>query len=190
MKIDGAIIRKDMKRAAIFFGAVVILILAVVFIYPLLNRQKEKWLVNTLETKIMPFLQANDIKGFVDRDNCKAIHYHSIFATDPVRCTYVNQTEQQFSDADRILFNKTRQVLSNAMLTNIVDIGTEYTRYDSPTAPRPPEAVGTAFYVSCFFCRTRYVYWPDYKALPQGWEGEISYTPINKNWYRVEEDWN
>jgi hypothetical protein len=179
-----------MRRAVSFFGAVIILILVAVVTYPLLKQTKEKWVVNALESKIVPFLQANDIKGFVDRDNCKAIHYHSIFATDPLRCTYVNQPAQQFSDADGILFNKTQQALSNAMLTNIVDIAAEYTSVFDPRSPQPPQEIGIGFHVSCFFCRTRYVYWPDYKTLPPDLEGEISYTPIDKNWYRVDEDWN
>jgi hypothetical protein len=102
----------------------------------------------------------------------------------------VNQPAQQFSDADGILFNKTQQALSNAMLTNIVDIAAEYTSVFDPRSPQPPQEIGIGFHVSCFFCRTRYVYWPDYKTLPPDLEGEISYTPIDKNWYRVDEDWN
>jgi hypothetical protein len=93
-----------------------------------------------------------------------------------------------FNIEDKKKFEATRKVLQSQPIVKIAEIGTEYTRYDDPQAPHPPENVGVAFYTECFWCKTRYVYWPNYKSLPPDWIGEIRYIPINKNWYRVEED--
>jgi hypothetical protein len=170
------------------------LILAIFFLFP---QQKDKWFTENLEAKVVPFLIQNDIKFFSDESSCKQIRYGTVEAASPKGCAYrenisdpTTKTRPDFSGADETLFDMTTQILKAGSPKKIVQIGTEYTRYDAPNAPRPPEAIGTAFYVSCFFCRTRYVYWPDYEALPQNWDGEISYTPINKSWFRVNEDWN
>jgi hypothetical protein len=44
-----------------------------------------------------------------------------------------------------------------------------------------------AFDLNCWFCnRTRYVYEPNY-VLPEDVENEMWFTPINQNWYQVDE---
>jgi hypothetical protein len=188
MKIESTLISKDMKRVILFFGAVIILILVITALYPLYRQQRDRWIVENLQRNVLPFLLENNVVDFVNRNDCKAIKYRSLLATSPVLCTYVNKEGREFSDADWSMFNQTLQVLNKGSIVEIVDVGYEYTRIDDPQGPRPPASIGTAFYIDCFWCRTRYVYWPDYKALPRSWQGDIIYTPINKDWYRVNED--
>ena len=185
-----------MKRAALFSAAVIILIPAVALLCPLYKQQRDKWIVENLESKVVPFLIRNNVTFYSD-NGCKQIRYGTVEAASPKGCAYranisdpSKKTTPDFSSADEKLFDMTKQVLASGSSKKIVDVGSEYTRYDSPNAPRPPEEIGTAFSISCFFCRVRYVYWPNYKSLPAGWEGEIKYTPVNRNWYRVDEDWN
>ena len=61
MNTLGSFIRNDMKRAAIFFGGLIILILAIFVLFP---RQKDKSITENLEAKVVPFLIQNDIKFF------------------------------------------------------------------------------------------------------------------------------
>ena len=195
MKINTSLISKDMKRALLFFAALGILVLVIVFVYPLYKQQKDKLIARNLESKIIPFLVQNKISYFSDEPKCKQIRHGLVQAASPKGCAYIeNVTDASkkeipdFNNGDKFLFEKTKEVLASAGPEKIFMIGTEYTRYDDPQAPQPPQNIGTALYVECFWCRTRYVYWPDYKSLPRSWQGDIIYTPINKDWYRVNED--
>ena len=177
-----------------FVGTAIIVVLALAFLFP---RQNDVSIASSLELKVVPFLVQNDVKFYSDRSGCKQIKYGAIEAASPKGCAYrenisdpPKKATPDFSSADEKLFTATKQTLVSASPERIVQIGTEFTRYDAPDTPRPPQEIGTAFYVDCFFCRTRYVYWPNYRSLLSDWEGEISYTPINENWYRVDEDWN
>ncbi|MBE9182687.1 hypothetical protein IQ268_29560 [Oculatella sp. LEGE 06141] len=47
------------------------------------------------------------------------------------------------------------------------------------------------FNINCLLCgRVRYEYQPNYGIVPQDIPNEMWFTPINHNWYKVEEDWN
>lgn len=53
-----------------------------------------------------------------------------------------------------------------------------------------PRLTKATFHVSQFFHRLYYIYEPNHQISEGGIEGEIWDTPINKNWYREDEDWN
>jgi hypothetical protein len=98
---------------------------------------------------------------------------------------------KSFSNDDQLIFGQIKGKLDSIATEEFDGIQLEYPlTYESEHASLSREPIGIGFYIDCSFCRTRYVYWPNYKELPPNIEGEIIYTPINQNWYRVDQDWN
>ncbi len=144
---------------------------------------KEPLIISELESKVLPFAQENSIQNFFDREWCKTITYGLPEISLPKCIPGVGPAAQAPGHPAWVKFFETRKVLKSVLSEDFEFIRHEYER----TTHRE---IGLAFHVECFFCRVRYVYWPNYTSLPADQPYEIYYTPINSDWYRVDEDWN
>ena len=154
----------------------------------------EKSIVNSLQERVIPYIQNNKITFYVDADWCKAIVYASSSAAEVPNSNDKGSCLKgalDFSSTNESVFNKLKNKLNLISGEKFRKIDTERPIIYRPEhAGYPYESIGIAFHVDCSFCNVRYVYWPQYKELPQDIEGEIKYIPINDNWYKVEQDWN
>ena len=186
-----------MRKILVIVSVVLLFVIGVVVFYPHYKMWKDRQITSSLESKVIPFIQENEITYFVD-DICRQIKYGMVEAASPEGCAYIeNQTDEtkkdipDFSTVDEKIFDELEDLLSNATQDKFESIELEYPLfYRSEHASLPQTPIGLAFDEHCTFCRVRYVYWPNYEKLPPNIEGEIRYTPIDKNWYRVDQDWN
>jgi len=176
----------------ILFGTVFIEVL-----YPSYQSLRDRQIAGALESTAVPFISRNDIHFFSDNGKCKQIQYGTIETASPQGCAYRENVSDpsgknipSFSRADEKIHKDLQKILEEATSKKIVDIQIEYPLLRPEHASVTQAPMGLGFHVSCFFCRVRYVYWPDYKQLPPDIEYEIYYTPLNENWYRVDQDWN
>lgn len=172
------------------FGFILILVIVTVLALTRNSSRNDKEVVRELQTRILPFIEENQISSFFDQDWCKVIKYRDRFASnssDP-NCA---QMSESFTEEDLKMFEEVEDIL-NTKVGKFVEIDSERPLIGMPEHRLliGKESLGTAFHIDCFFCRTRYVYSPGYKELPPNIEAEIEYTAIDNNWYRVEQDWN
>lgn len=150
--------------------------------------------IESLQRNVLPYIQEKNISFYFNMDWCNALKYDSrsvvkVSGTDNNSTCLNGATD--FSASDQSVFNELKNKLSSVSTEQFKEIDTEYpVNYRSEQASLPHKSIGTAFHVDCLFCRTRYVYWPNYRELPPNIEDEIEYLPINENWYRIEQDWN
>jgi len=188
--------QKTVKKAVSYIlitGTLFVII--ILFFYFNDNPQRDKKVVGNLESEVLPFVKSNNIQYYFDLDWCKAIGNDDRVVAENIgqinpssgncakRLTLV-QNVQPFSQQDQELFGLTKQVLNNSTREDFIQISPEYSSLPEH------KYIGLAFHIECFWCRTRYVYWQNYDNLPPNEVGEIRYTPINSNWYRIDEDWN
>ncbi len=140
-----------------------------------------------LYTAALSELETLHLNGFFNMDWCKVLDvgdqmYYSLQDTTSSidnctgRISRKNQGESlEGSSLDAFLH--VRDLLEQK-------VPTIYIQYDEQDKIKSAE-----FGINCFFCRTRYVYEPNY-TLPADDPGELYHYGINKDWYRVEEDWN
>lgn len=152
---------------------------------------KDQQIVRSLEAEAVPFVKQNDIQRFFDSDWCRVLEYNSRYVFEVLKsvgsanCGGSSTVgSHDFTEKDNEIFAQTREMLDKASPERITTIAPEFTpNYEHKN-------IGIGFHTDCAFCRTRYVYAPNYQALPPNIEYEIWYTPINKDWYRVDQDWN
>ena len=188
-----------MKRK-ILIGITVVIVLVIGFaiLRPLYSSWKDNRIVVTLESKAIPLVNEKKVILFAENRGCEQIQYESVQAATPHGCAYIpNQTDESkksipdFSGLDRLVFNEIKNDLGKVPFEKFIEIIPEYPLfYRAEHAALGDNPIGTGFHIDCEFCRTRYVYWPNYQKLPPDIEGEVWYTPINKDWYRVDQDWN
>lgn len=186
------------RKLVIIFTIILFITIAVGVIYPMYNSWRDRRIVIALESKVIPFVKQNQIKFFSNEEKCRQIQYGIVEAASPKGCAYVeNRTDESkkaiadFTNTDEKLFDDFKKLLNEATSKEFISIGYEYPiSYRPEHAALPQTPIGMAFYVHCLFCRTRYVYLPNYQKLPPDIEGEIFYVPLDKNWYRVDQDWN
>lgn len=165
------------------------------------NPRKDTRIVEALESNVIPLITAQNIQFFSNKDWCKSINYSGRLvirvedSTPPESCgiqVLDEQNREPFTAEDQELFDKVKDALGNSFSQEFVEISPEYPLfYRSEHIGFGNKYIGLGFHVDCLFCsRTRYVYWPNYNSLPPDIGGEIIYKPINKNWYRVDQDWN
>jgi hypothetical protein len=169
--------------------------LSFVVLRPAYSSWQDEQIVSGLEIKVVPFVNQNAISYFVNDPDCKQLNYGLIQAASPQGCAYKeNVTDSSkknipdFTNVEQDIFSKTEQVLKSVSGKHFSKIRPEYTTATSSISGA--SKIGLGFHLDCSFCRVRYVYWPGYQSLPQDIHGEINYTQINNNWYRVDEDWN
>jgi hypothetical protein len=155
---------------------------------------KDLKIIASLEKDILPYMAEKKISFYFDMDWCKGLKYESrsvvkLLNTNNNSTCLNNATE--FSASDQVVFDELKNKLNSASTNQFREIDTEYPiNYRSEQASLPHESIGIAFHIDCSFCRTRYVYKPNYKELPANIKGEMEYLPINENWYKIEQDWN
>ncbi len=186
-----------MKKVLLILIPIVLVFVAGVFLLNVYVHSKDNpseadsMVVAELEKQALPLVEQNDIEYFFDSDWCQIIEtsekvaYRLINeeATSNCGSRPSNKPTVEMTESDIALFEDTESKLSN--------IGNEmFTRIQTEHLLNSEENIGLGFHLDCSFCRTRYVYWPNYEKLPDNVEGEIKYIPINSNWYRVEQDWN
>jgi hypothetical protein len=134
--------------------------------------------------QVIPRLEQLQVRQFRNQDWCKNFFYaRGKFSSAPNNgnCNqskdksglFTPQAEQKFHEAEHALSDsglKVRMVLAE---------------FNEQDRIRYAE-----FHLDCFFCRTRYVYAPQYKRLPEDIPNELEYEAIDENWYLVQEDWN
>lgn len=182
-----------MKRTLIIFGIIVLIIasiiVGIILLYPTYRQKKDMRIVVSLEAKAIPIVLQNDVKFFSDKEKCKRIKYGVIEAASPQGCAYIkNITDESkklipdFSGSDQALFNRIKDALREIPSEKFNELRPEYQSAFSKVE------IGIGFHIACSFCRVRYIYWPEYQSLPPDVKGDIYYTSINENWYRVDED--
>lgn len=192
--------KKTTKRILLTVSVVVFVALVFGFTYLQNDKKKDTKIVAALEERVLPFVEGNNITYFFNQDWCRVLKYKGQVASETIESTSSedcgkgttgSSDTKPFTNADNEIFEQVRRVLDSVTLEKFNDISPEY-----PITNRPEHAslghneIGLAFGIDCSFCRTRYVYSPNYTKLPPDIEGEIIYTPININWYKVEQDWN
>ncbi|MEW5861137.1 MAG: hypothetical protein AB1861_27800 [Cyanobacteriota bacterium] len=184
------------KQKVFVAGGAVILFLIAGFAFFHDNRKNDIEIARSLETTILPFVQENKITFYFDENWCKAVQYGSSSAVEvfgdagagTVPCL---GNAGAFSEQDVAIFDTIRDKLNAVDGAKFRHIETEYPlTYRPEHASLSHESIGLAFGTDCGFCRVRYVYWPEYQQLPPNIEGEITYTPIDRSWYRIDQDWN
>ena len=154
------------------------------------SSKKDLETVQYLETQVIPYLQNNNIIKYTNRDWCKMLIYASTSVnkiskdSDPT-CNGPLKNKQNFSPEDQLIFDQL-----NSKLTGFRDVDTEYPLAEVEHAKLKRDPLGIAFHANCSFCSFRYVYAPGYQELPPDIEYEITYTPLNSNWFRIDQDWN
>ena len=184
-------------KVLIGIGAVAVTLVAFVGMQPVYSSWKDKQIVAAIETKVIPFVNEKKITFFTENRECKQIQYASVKAASPQGCAYIwNQTDESkknipdFNVTDQSTFNEIKKDLAEVPLKKFIKIIPEYPLfYRKEHVALGDDPMGIGFHIDCAFCRTRYVYWPNYQRLPTDIEGEIWYTKIDENWYRVEQDW-
>ena len=147
--------------------------------------------VDYLEAQVIPYIKSNDIKDFFNMDWCKSLVYGStsIFKKDDETNVYSCNgnvgSKKEFNQQDQIIFDELE-----SRLKGYRTVKEEYPIDRIEHAYLKRDLIGIAFQPSCFLCLYRYVYSPGYKELPPDIEYEITYTPINSNWFRIDQDWN
>jgi hypothetical protein len=186
------------KKILMSIGAVAVLIITFVVIQPIYSSWKDERITAALETKVIPFVNEKEITFFSETNECKQVQYDSVDAASPQGCAYIwNQTDESkkdipdFNSTDQSVFNRVKADLAEVPFKKFIEIVPEYPLfYRAEHVALEHDPIGTGFHIECAFCRTRYVYWPNYRELPPDIEGEIRYIPIDENWYRVDQDWN
>jgi hypothetical protein len=186
---------KKISKKIILTGGLAIFMIVIVGLFSFQNNStKDARVVESLEKNVLPYVQENKISFYFDMDWCKALEHDSrsvveVSETNGGSPCLTNAIA--FSDADRSIFNGLKDKLNLVSIEKFREIDTEHPiSYRPEHAVLPHESIGVSFHMDCSFCRTRYVYWPHYTQLPPNIEGEITYKPINANWYRIDQDWN
>ncbi len=178
----------------VFLACLAVLFIVAAYFSPLLNSDgRDVRLVQLLETNVVPYIQQNNVSFYFKMDWCEGLRYGSrsvIKMSDPSTSPCLSEGTA-FLEPDRIVFSEIGSLLASISIEGFREIDTEYPlTYRVEHQGLPRESIGIAFHVDCSLCRTRYVYWPHYSQLPPNIDGEITYTRINENWYRVDQDWN
>jgi hypothetical protein len=138
---------------------------------------------DNLEQEMMSFGQKN-IQYYFNMDWCQVLVYgdrsvaHSNSdSSENCRTKSLRHSElEHFNIEDKKVFDDIERLLNDRFMQIVIEYASGTPNY-------------AEFHERCGFCRTRYVYKPQY-VLPPDQPGELMHIPINTNWYRVEEDWN
>jgi hypothetical protein len=179
----------------IIFGIIALLVvLAVILTLPDDSPTKDRQIVIELQSEVLPFVLEKNITLFFNQDWCRALKYGETSVVEVLNSTGGSTCLSEgkpFSDDDQLIFEETKAKLDSIAAEELSGIQLEYPLiYEPEHANLPRESIGLGFLKKCSFCRIRYVYSPNYEELPSNVESEITYTPINQNWYRVDQDWN
>lgn len=169
-----------MQKLAKALGFFTVLILALYFV---LRSPADEKVVQSLED-LFPRLEKMGVTGFRNQDWCQvlALNGQAFANTEVSTCNFVTTLPtRKFTPVATEKFEEVVRILSDAKLNVLAISSIQVTngKFD-----------GAVFHKNCFFCRTRYVFQPGYGSAPEDVPNEIWHTPINQNWYRVEEDWN
>jgi hypothetical protein len=171
-------------------GILVFIVILYFFINNQINTDQKQ--VEYLEAEVIPYIKSKDITFYFDMDWCKALAYASTSVEKVINSTSVYDTcngpassTSDFKFEDQLIFDQLKNKLKGY---NRIDIEYPLLRVEHAYVKKVP--IGIAFSLSCFFCSTRYVFSPGYKELPPDIEYEITYTPVNANWFRIDQDWN
>lgn len=179
-------------RLKLFFTFLFLVLVALVGILTNLEKKVDDTkTVEFLELNVLPYINQNKIIFYFDSDWCRALEYDSYKAVElygNVNGSTCLDGGTEFSPNDNQVFDLLKQKLILSRQTKFREIDKEYSVNNLINIEN--QYIGTAFHLNCGFCRTRYVYWPQYSKLPSDIDSEIKYIPINKDWYRIEQDWN
>ncbi len=161
--------------------------LGLIFYIQMTNISDEE-IVAQLEANVVPYVLEKEVFQFNDSDWCRILAYGNRTVSSQIPDGSPNCLPEalDFENEDELIFADLK-----SKLTNFYAISYERPiSYRSEHAGLEGQTFGLGFYISCAFCRTRYVYFPEYESLPPDIDMEIWYTPINSNSYRVDQDWN
>ena len=138
---------------------------------------------------LLPLLEELKVENYFNKDWCKGISYgRGMFSEAKHGDSAENCSLFSGGGATKPFDNPARQdfeLLGKALeATNMIIYDVEDVTFNASGA-----VVHAVFHKDCGFCRTRYVYSPNYDKLPREVSGEIWHTKINANWYLTEEDW-
>jgi hypothetical protein len=130
-------------------------------------------------------IEQYDVSAYRNQDWCRNIAYRDgqfSETTHPSTCNLFDGPAQSFTPQARSDFQTIRRMLNRSGVRiaffNIDFHETGRIRYAS-------------FNFNCLLrSRPRYVYRPNYGTVPEDIPNEMWFTPINHDWYKVEEDWN
>jgi hypothetical protein len=162
--------------------------------------KKHNDIIRQLEQNVLPLIRESEITYYLDEDWCKVLEYNGKIISKTIESTSSESCGKhltgsndiaEFNNDDQIVFDKIKEQFLKIESESFNGIKPEYAlTYLIEHKNFTNEPIGLGFYVNCSFCRTRYVFSPNYDVLPPNIEREIKYTPINTNWYLVEQDWN
>lgn len=134
-------------------------------------------------------LEKQQITVYRNQDWCSYFKYNKgLFSKNPEdeRCNVAFSRElvKPFPATAQQDFNDLKQkLLLTGINIRMIEAEFDNTGYQ-------PRLTKATFHVSQSFHRLYYIYEPNHQISEGGIEGEIWDTPINKNWYREDEDWN
>jgi hypothetical protein len=177
-----------MFKKKIIIICIVLIVVFIIFIikYSIFQTKKLDYITTQqIENEILPYIVQNKITLYKDTNWCSAIKYNGYSKSRVINNSNLNsclEYSTPFNETDRKFFDEFKEKMLYSTNKKLILVDTEYdTKHN---------AIGLAFYIKCSFCNTRYVFWPKYNKLPSNIEREIQYTPINVNWYKIEQDWN
>jgi len=146
------------------------------------RREKAKQEVVELE-KLFPLIEKHRVTSYHNLDWYQRLSYSKGFftTTKDSRSALGHNDPQAFDDEARAVFD--------SISKQIDKIGVPISVINEVTFDPRGRLSGAKFHLEAGFIRVYDIYSPNYKTIPEN-GFEQYYSPINKDWYRLIEDWN